>query len=195
MKTAKDKIYGIDLDGVSVDFISDFSHFLKEYLDISYEDSEIIDYYWYKCDLGISENEFWDAFHVYGRKRKGYRKLNPLPGAIPGIKSLMTEAKDVWFITGRPHYAYEQTVKSLMEHFHIPSDHIIFSSGTDYKSNVVNRLGIDVFFDDAPHYAQSLVDNTPAKVYLMNTTYNQKVSDERIIRVNGWENFIKLEIN
>jgi uncharacterized protein len=193
VKNVADKVYGIDLDGVSVDFITDFSKFLKEYLNVSYEDSEITDYHWYKCDLGISQDEFWSAFNVYGMRKKRYEHLLPLPYANDGIRMLLENAKDVWFITGRPHYAYEQTTKSLRRCFDIPSDRIIFSSGEDYKSNVVNRLGIDVFFDDAPHYSESIAKHTNAQVYLMNTTYNQEVSDPNIIRVDGWKDFIAKE--
>lgn len=193
MKNVEDKIYGIDLDGVSVDFIGDFSSFIKSELGIWYDDSEITNYYWHKCDLGISETAFWTIFHNYGMHHGRYEHLVPLPGAVDGIKFLLDNAKDVWFITGRPHYAYEQTVRSLSKHFDVASDRIIFSSGDDYKSNVVRRLGIDTFFDDAPHYAESLAENTDAQVYLMDTTYNREVSNPKINRVKSWSEFIEAQ--
>jgi uncharacterized HAD superfamily protein len=190
VKFIHDKVYGIDLDGVSVDFIGEFSSFLKKNLNLSYDDSEITDYYWHKCNLGISEVDFWRLFDIFGKDREEYRNLKPLPGAQNCIKFFLENAKDVWFITGRPHYAYEQTVDNLKHFFNVDSDRIIFSSGKDYKSNVVNRLGIDVFIDDAPHYAESIADNTLAKVYLMDTTYNRNVNEDKVTRVFNWRHII-----
>ena len=194
MKSVSDKVYGIDLDGVSVDFIGPFSQQLKDNLGIQYDDSEITDYYWHRCNLGITEQSFWEQFDIFGKDREMYRHLEPLPDAKIAISTFMKIAKDVWFITGRPHYAYEQTIDSLKRNFDVDSDRIIFSSGKDYKSNVVKRLGIDVFVDDAPHYAQSIAENTDAKVYLMDTTYNQDISGENITRVLDWGQIILKEL-
>lgn len=194
--TMKNRVYGVDLDGVSLQFIPDFSAFLKQKLNIDYSDDQIKNYYWHKCDLGITESDFWNLFHMYGQQLHRYRPLEPMPGAVEGIKYLMQNAKDVWFITGRPHYAYEQTVDSLEEKFGITSDHIIFSSGKDYKSNVVRRLRIDAFIDDAPHYAEAIASKTRAKCYLYDATYNQEVEEipGKLIRVSGWEDFINKEL-
>ena len=191
-KDVSSKVYGIDIDGVSVNFIEAFSKFLKRYLSVEYDDSQITDYYWHKCVPQVSEHMFWSAFNEFGR-RDGYKELPALPGAAEGIKYLLENAKDVWFITGRPHDAYEQTTHSLRSKFDVASDRLILSSGPDYKSNVVNRLGIDVFFDDAPHYAESIANNTNAKVYLMDSTYNKGVSDPKITRVRSWGEFIESE--
>ena len=192
-KNVKSKVYGIDLDGVCVDFVLIFSAWLKAALGLSYNDSAITDYHWHKCDLGISKEDFWREFDRFGKDFAMYEALSPMQDSKAGIDYLLNNAKDVWFITGRPHYAYEQTVNSLQREFGVSSDHIIFSSGGDYKSNVVNRLGIDVFIDDAPHYVKSLNENTSAKVYLMDATYNKNVDAPGITRVSGWKEFISKE--
>ena len=194
MKHIKDKIYGIDIDGVCVDFVGAFSRFLKNNLNVWYEDDDIKDYHWYNCDLGITKEDFDREFDNFGLNKEEYRLLSPILGARNAIQFLVRNAKDVWFITGRPHYAYEQTVDSLLNLFNIESDRIIFSSGKDYKSNVVNRLGVDVFIDDAPHYALSLANNTKAKVYLMDATYNKELNHSRITRVDSWREFVTKEI-
>lgn len=187
------RTYGIDLDGVCLKFIPEFSAFLKKYWRIDYSDNLITDYYWHRVVDELTEAMFWEAFHQWGKVERGYESLRPVDGAVDAISKLLKFAKDVWFITGRPHYAYEQTAISMSKWFNIPSDRIIFSNGKDYKSNVVNRLGIDVFIDDAPHYALSLANKTDARVYLMSAPYNLKVSDSKITRVSSWEDFITEE--
>lgn len=190
------KIYGIDLDGVCYDFIPRFSQYLKNYTGVQYDNSEITDYYWYKCIPGLKEDDFWEAFDAFGVTCQGYRNLPVIDGAKEGIRFLMENANDVWFITGRPHYAFEQTADALERDFGVNSDHIIFSSGKDYKSNVVNRLEIDVFIDDGPHYVRSLSKNTSAKVYLMRSApYGFLVDDPDIIAVDTWKEFIDRETN
>ncbi len=192
MKHIESKVYGIDLDGVSYDFVTPFSKWLKTNLGVEYNDSDIVDYHWYKCIDGLTKKDFMEEFHKFGKSGM-YEHLSPIRGSKDVLNYLMNNSKDVWFITGRPPYTFEQTVNALKRDYGISSDRIIYSSGRDYKSNVVNRLGINVFLDDAPEYATSLANYTNAKVYLMDGTYNQDVNSPKITRVYDWEDFISRE--
>lgn len=194
-KQLSDKIYGIDLDGVCFDFVNVFSRWLKIRLNIDYSDSEIGDYYWYKTIDCLSKEDFEKEFNNFSLHNM-YELLEPMPDSIKAIQYLIKNAKDIWFITGRPHSTFEQTTKALKQHFDVESDRVIFSSGSDYKSNVVNRLGIDVFIDDGPHYVDSLVENTNAKVYLMcNYPYSKKTKSKEAIRISSWNEFLEKEIS
>lgn len=191
MKQIKDKIYCVDIDGVSLDFKTPFSSYLKHRLKIDYDDKDVVDYYWHKCDLGISEEDFNRLFLEFSSH--SFRWLKPFRGSRYGINFLLKNAKDVWFVTGRPHSAYVQTVESLKENFGVNSDRIIISNRKDYKLNVIRRLGADVAIDDAPHCVEAMSNSPDTKVYLMDETYNRDISGN-FTRVRNWEQFIAMEM-
>ncbi len=184
--------YGVDLDGVCYNFVGPFSSWLKENLRISYSDNEIVDYHWYNCIPGLSEQDFWNEFHRWG-KAGSYRDLDLLPGARDGVLWLMDNGVDVYFITARPEYAKEQTIESLEKHFPLNRDKLIFADGSKGKVKEVNELGIDVIIEDAPHNANLIVEKTPAGVYLVDTSYNQDIRHPRIKRVSHWDEIVSME--
>lgn len=185
------KVYGIDLDGVCFDFVTEFSKWLKRELGVDYDDSEIVDYHWYNCIESIGEKEFFREFHRFG-KAGSYATLPLLPGAAQAIKHIRENGHRVWFVTARPIYAKEDTLRAVSNAFGF-TDTVVFSGGKDYKSETVNLLNIDVFVEDGPHYAESIAKNTKALVYLMDHPYNKKVSHPNIIRVNSWDDIMQEE--
>lgn len=185
------RIYGIDLDGVSFDFVGLFSDWLKTRLNISYDDKDIVEYHWYKCIPGLSQEDFFREFDKFGYAGM-YSKLKTLPGASDAIKKLMNKGK-VWFVTARPSYAEKCTIQAVKREFGADRKQIVFSRGLDYKSSAVSLLGIDTFIEDGPHYAMSIAEKTNALVYLMDMPYNREISHQKILRVSSWSDILAEE--
>lgn len=188
----KSKRYGVDLDGVCFDFVSPFSGWLKQKLSIDYHDHEIVDYHWYNCIPGLSEKDFWNEFHKWGQSGN-YKTLELLPGAKDGVRWLLENAGDVYFITARPEYALDQTLECLSEHFEFDKNKLIFANGCNGKVKEVNELGVDIMIEDAPHNAKEIVEKTAADIYLMDTSYNRDVKHDRIVRVKHWNEILTRE--
>jgi uncharacterized HAD superfamily protein len=186
------KVYGIDLDGVCFDFTTAFSSWLKYHLQIDYNDDDIVEYHWYKCIPQVSEKDFFTEFHRFGHAGM-YANLDLLPGATTAIRRILDNGHKLWFVTARPKYAKAQTIDAVKAAFGVSEKQIVFSGGTDYKSEAVKLLGIDVFVEDGPHYAESIATSTRALVYLMDKPYNRKLEHSKIIRVTSWDDVMQEE--
>lgn len=185
------KKYGIDIDGVLLNFVSTFKAWLTERLNIDFRDKTISDYYWYKCIDGLSKETFWKEFNVFGREFRGYSKLDFMHGAEVGMRALLDSGNDIWIITHRPEYCINDTMEYLWRAFKIPENKIVFSKGT--KSWDANQLGIDVFLDDALHHVFDIAENTDARTYLMDHPYNADFEHPEVTRVYSWNDFLLCE--
>lgn len=186
------KTWGIDLDGCTYDFIGSFSKYLKSKLNIDYDDSQITDYNWYECIDGITAADYWREFHNFGRER-GYFNLEPKEGALDAVDTIIKNSKGHHFITGRPEYAKSDTLLRLFYDFRGHAGNIHFSDAKICKSDIVNKLGVNVFVEDAPHYALALAEKTDAHVYLFDATYNTHFSHPNVTRVRSWKEILDLE--
>lgn len=186
------KIYGIDLDGVCFDFTTAFSGWLKEKLCVDYKEEDIVEYHWYKCIPSISEENFFKEFHRFGHAGM-YANLSLLPGATVAVDRIRSRGHKLWFVTARPKYARNDTIDAVQKAFGVSEKQIVFSGGKDYKAEAVNLLGVNVFVEDGPHYAESVANGTRSLVYLMDKPYNRKVTNPKIIRVNSWADVMQEE--
>lgn len=183
--------FGIDLDGVCFDFVGAFSKWLKDRLNLSYDDNQITEYHWYNCVPGLTRDDFFREFHNFGHAGM-YGNLDLIPGCVVGIHKMLARGK-LWFVTARPDYAKNDTIEAVKRAFGLDERQIVFSGGKDYKATEVNHLDIDTFVEDGPQYALSIAKNTNAKVYLIDKPYNQNVEHSKIIRVKNWDEILDRE--
>lgn len=187
------KVYGVDLDGVTFRFKQGLGLYIEDVLGIPYKEEEITSYYWYECVDGLSKEDFNRCFHEFG-EGGGYRDLDPLPGAIEGIKKILKNGHAVRFITSRPKYAYRDTLECLVEHGLDTNTHLHFAEGD--KSIYIKRYNVDVFIDDSPFTVPEIVSNTRAQIYCMDHLFNRDLDDndgEWFKRVHSWDEFLKAE--
>jgi uncharacterized HAD superfamily protein len=184
----KDRLtIGFDIDGCVQDFVGGFLSYLNKKYNKLLTTDDVLDYYWYECVDWLTEEMFWESFHEFG-KDGGYFGLK----LYHGFKETLDFVKDnhnYYFITHRPDYAYEDTVRFLGNNFYIPEDKIIFAPGN--KSVTVNRLGVDVFIDDSPKTLMDLRCNTDAYVFCMDHLYNRHLTNEEVHRVHNWSEFLE----
>jgi len=187
------KTYGIDLDGVSFDFKGGLGRYIEDVLGIPYREEEITHYYWHECVEGLSEEEFNKLFHEFGRAG-GYRDLDPLPGAIEGIKRIIAEGNKVRFITNRPEYAYLDTVECLIQHGLDVGTYLHFADGS--KVPYIKKYNVDVFIDDSPYTIPEIAADTRAQIYCMDHGFNRELDDNNgqwFTRVHNWSEFLEAE--
>lgn len=181
-------MFGVDLDGVVFDFVTPFSLWLKQNLNIDYDDSQITDYHWYNCIPGLDKKKFYKEFDRFCSSGD-FQYLKPFPGAKVAIDTLMQDNL-VYFITSRPEKTREDTLVSLNKLFKVPEDRLIIAEHS--KVDDIVRLDVSHFIDDAPKNVEEVSSHTCASVYLMDRLYNRDVKNQRVARVDGWLNFLEM---
>jgi uncharacterized HAD superfamily protein len=187
----KPKIYGVDLDGVCFDFLGGFAKWLATNYNLQIRSENLSNYYW----SGISEEDkekIWKVYFHEFCKGGGLLSLDVLPGAINGLKLLISMGNTVHFITSREPYTLGDTVNAIVHKLKIynPSVHIADHGG---KSSYVKKLAVDTFIDDAPHTIAEVASNTRAQVYCMDQPYNKEVDTTFVRRVHNWQEFLEAE--
>ena len=189
MKTRlKRKTYGIDLDGVSFDFVQGFLDHLNMVLGMNLTKEDVKSYYWYETADDISKERFFEEFHRFGRA-KGYRNLAVIPGTLEALRAIVADGHNVYFITNRPAYALQDTIEALEEHNFPCRENLIFAKGD--KSPVIKEKGVDVFIDDSPKTLSQITANTRATIYCRSYEYNNHLDETFLTRVNSWAEFLE----
>jgi 5'(3')-deoxyribonucleotidase len=119
-----------------------------------------------------------------------FRDLIPVDGAIEGVKKLSL-VSEIYIVTGRPLESLSDTMISLSRHF--PDGIIKQHHFVKEKSQIVNKYKIDCVIDDGPHIAKDIIENTSARMFLMDKPYNALVNYPAI-RVKSWEDFLEHQV-
>lgn len=181
--------YAIDLDGVCFDFLNAFREQLNSSLGINLKEEDITDYYWYENSDEFDEEDFFTEFHSFGM-RGGYKDLDVIDGTIEALQKILDAGHELCYITARPNYAFEDTIRALDKHDFPSKERLFFVDSS--KALLMNELGIDVAIDDSPDILQDLKDHTNVHVYCKNYKYNEKLECD-LVRVNSWKEFLSEE--
>ena len=134
---------------------------------------------------GWNEQEatvFWEKYYA-----EILRELNIKKFAAKVINKLKEEGHKIYLITARwdmrADNVNEITEQWLKEN-NVQYDELILNASDKLK--IAEENNIDVFIDDSFNNCKSIVDNTKAKVYLMNTKMNENLNDKNIKRVYSW---------
>lgn len=115
----------------------------------------------------------------------------PLQGAQEALRKL-AEHYHIAIITSRPDSVKDKTRAWLDMHFSDLVDEIHFTNqfmGTGpkrTKADVCKELGIEIFIEDAPTYANN-ISKAGIPVLLLDAPWNQQVSGDLITRVYSWD--------
>lgn len=177
-------LVGLDVDGVVADFLGPFLRFVEMQIgcapiapetvvDLSYKDHPVItDTVLERCLEALAEEpDFFD-------------RLIPLltPPEWRALDALSRERRLV-FITHRQ--AREgrdvQRLTSDWLQRHGVTDPIVHCTA-DYKSRLVEDLGVGVFVDDRPENCLDVAENTRATVYMPRRRYNEFFNHPKVTR-------------
>ncbi len=188
----KKKLYGIDLDGVCFDFLGPCLEFMSSELHRHFDRNEVTSYYWFENeDVDLTEKEFWNEFHKFGKENHGYRRLPLLPGTIEALRAIVAAGHEICYITSRPEYALQDTIDALEEHDFPFRENLRFAKGK--KTPIINELSVDVFIDDSPTTIPEITANTRATIYCRSYKCNEHLDETFFTRVYNWEEFLQYE--
>jgi len=125
---------------------------------------------------------FWEKYYA-----EILRELNIKKFAAEVINKLKQEGHKIYLITARWDMRADN-VKEITEQWlrdnNVVYDELIINASDKLK--IAQEKKIDIFIDDSFNNCKSIADETEAKVYLMNTKINEKLSAENIKRVYSW---------
>jgi len=171
---------GIDIDGVTADFVTPFLPLLKRFLgrNVYYED--------------ITTYRFQDAFDYSSEMESRLqdeidrvnllRHLPLMPGSLESINRLARDHA-VHFVTARPEDRWGATTRDWLDNCGLEYCSVMFRKGR--KAEVDDRF--DVFVEDRLETALELAD-VGIRVFLFNHPWNQvEVLPVNCSRVQMWQ--------
>ena len=187
---------GIDIDDTICNTYETFLPYFKKYMEeelgrkFEFDLSNPTDYYSLSKRFGITEEEdfkFWEKYFP-----SIVNEVVPKDNAVEIIKKLKDENNNIILITAR--YIVDGfDIKGLTEEW-LRNNNIVFDKliiNSHNKLEIAKQENIDIFFDDSIRNCSMLISGD-IKTYMYTTEYNKIYSDERVIRVNSWNEFYKL---
>ncbi|PCK20803.1 hypothetical protein CEY02_11345 [Bacillus pumilus] len=171
---------GIDIDG-TVTAQDTFVPYLNESFQCAITLDDMTEYDLTKL-LKISNEEFWGWMDQH--EPLIYKQAKPAEGAKE-ILDQMKEHHKLIYITARRQCHTDVTYTWFQEH-QVHYDDIELVGG-HHKLEAVQKHHIDVFFEDHHGNATMIAKEADIPVILFNSPYNQMPIDDRIIRVNNWQ--------
>jgi 5'(3')-deoxyribonucleotidase len=145
---------GIDLDGVVVDFSGGWVTRYNAEFGTNIAASDVVTW-GAPRDLTHfpSMSKFWSWASTCGDGRSLFHVLDPYPGALAGLDSLVERGHDLVIVTTKPNFAIEDTHEWLIRHG-VPAVevHIV-----DDKA----KVSCDLYVDDAMHNLESYRKRRP----------------------------------
>lgn len=187
---------GVDVDGVLADLLAPLFNHLNAMLGTAYAPDHMKD--WDITDLVPEErrDEFWTTF---GREVRVHDALQPLPGAIEGMK-VLAESADVYIVTAylrsAPTWVHDRD-RWLSEHFGISDKKIVHTHAkytfagkalVDDKPSTIIRWqeehpsGLGILWAQPYNLVPTLIGAATV------STHAPRVS----FRTNSWETVIEL---
>jgi len=187
MDNEKMKI-GIDIDEVVVEYVKHYLDFCEKKLGRKFLIEEISVYNLWKV-LDISEEEVYEIAKVFNDSGE-VEKQEFVEGAKEALNVLSKDNK-LFFITSRPSYVKDRTLKFFENHLPEINFELIFSekcNGNEKtKAEICGELGIRVLIEDRRKYALDCADKG-IRVLLMDRPWNRENCEHKnIIRVRDWE--------
>ena len=118
--------------------------------------------------------------------------MKPFPNVKEVIDYLRKKGNEIIIISARGNDyidAYDMTIKWL-EKYKIKVDKIYLNISE--KEKIIKHENIDIFIDDMPNICK-IVSMLGVKTYIYSNKHNLEFNDEKIERINNWEEFIEKE--
>jgi uncharacterized HAD superfamily protein len=190
------KIIAVDIDEVLADFFSYFVYFHNLMYKTKVSKKDMKKYYLNevfevdRAEMHIRYMEF-KSLHLL-------EQLNPVKGAVDGLKKLIEMGFDLHLVTARPQIIEEETRKWLSVHFkdiYLPIHFTHPGTGNSHhlkKSEICKEIGAEILIDDHMENALDCAENG-IKVFLMDAPWNQTEDlPPNVVRVKSWKDITAL---
>lgn len=194
MEVKQKKILGVDFDDVLFQCNTAAAKFHNTTYGTSYSRDDVKTFDWRDVWHVSPEEEHRRVLEFFATKF--HDEAEAVIGAYDALKKL-NEAYEVVIVTGRPESARDVTLEWLSKHFlglyrevhftsHYDSDH----SKRRKKSDIVKELGINIFIEDALHFAADVAESG-IPVFLIDTPWNQGETPPNVTRVYSWDEILE----
>lgn len=174
MNLARKPRVGVDVDGVLADLLTPLFQHLNTLLGTTYAPDHMKD--WDIAELVPPErrDEFWNTF---GREVRVHDALQPLPGAVEGMK-LLQEVADVYIVTAylrsAPTWVHDRD-RWLSEHFGVGDKKIVHTHAKYVFSG-------EMLIDDKPETVERWCREHPnGRGVLWDQPYNRAAATRQIL--------------
>lgn len=172
---------GLDLEGVVADYQAVLINEFNKRHKTNYQVNDIKTYA--LENLGGTEEEIGQIVRKH-EKQGIYRHLNPINGAVIGIRQL-AKHNYIHIMTWRRNEAREDTIHWL-DKYEIPFDSISF---TKQKGSLAKQVGLDVCIDDTVEYIKD-INSHGVKAIIFDRPWNQNYKSVHSTRIKGWTNLV-----
>lgn len=185
---------GIDLDEVLCEFLRGMIEFHNKKEKTSFVFDDFFSYSFWEVWGGSKEDTIKEVYEFH--ESDLFKNLIPVRGAVEAVKSLSGN-HELFIITARQYSAKKETLNWLSKYFEDCFNDVIFVNhlaleGTPRsKGDVCDELNIDVMIEDSGVYAEDCLRGS-RRVFLFNKPWNKKKVSERIVRVNSWDEVVRL---
>lgn len=132
--------------------------------------------------FGLTKEEggrMWNSL----REEIYFTSCPPFPHAVEVLNELAEQGHEVYYITARPKEHCGRTMEWLERSgFPVRGDRFYCGMEDEEKVRIIERLGLDFYFDDKPAVLNTLSD-LQLKVFAKDNSYNRHLD---IPRVTSW---------
>lgn len=124
-----------------------------------------------------------------------YTDCPPFPHAVETLQELVRLGHEVYYITARMPEHCERT-KAWIEQagFPVQEGRFYCGMGDTEKVQVIEKLGLDFYFDDKPAVLNTLTE-LPLRVYVRDNSYNRHLDLPRIVSWSELLDIVKTSSN
>ncbi len=178
---------GIDLDDTTLDFNAGFRKAYDESFGVLLQREDFTGWTLKDVTHFTSSTKLWKWLEK--DHPEFFADLNPIPGAVNGIKELKDDGHKIVIITCKPDWALGSP-KAALTRLDIPHDEIHIP-GKDPKIHCPKyTVPCDVYFDDSPHQLELLRKETDSVVVRMVQAWNAPI--DGVYDVWNWTQFVNL---
>jgi uncharacterized HAD superfamily protein len=185
-----------DLDEVIANFLAGFTNFYNDKYGTDLNESDFFSYDFWKVTGGTKNETIEEIYDFY--KSEYFKNIKPVEGAIEGLERLNRE-NELFLITSRQDDVMTETEEWIERHLpntftgiYNTNEHSENGFPVGKKSNICDKLDVDVMIEDSPAYAAECAESG-RRVILMERPWNRDSKiPEGVRTVSGWEEIMEI---
>lgn len=147
---------GLDLDGVTFDFLSHFMEFFNKLYGTDFKKEQITSYDWQEC-LPVTKTQFYRALDLYDEEGQ-WVSMPFFPGVVDKLRERIEAGDEICLATVRPERGLSQALEAF-ERSGIKIAHAIRARTRLGKAEEVASLRVDYYTEDRDKYCLQIAEH------------------------------------